>query len=376
MKVGTTTLVTHTYGANNGNLLSSAYGNGFTVEYVYDSLNRVTKAKYNGTIQYEYVYNAMGQLAEYTDHRSEVSYTYYYDLIGRLLRTEGSDGTRYETSYDNVDKVTEVSYTYEGERREMTYSYSDRDNLPETTGWGSNRSKTQSYDALGRLNQSSIATGSSTITSTYGYLDKDTTNTTAIVNETEVLMFDGKTTIMWKEIALFFLCLYLIRFALDLYMIKRFQKIAAAFKNPTAELSSVKDKALRHRKLCDWFSSGPWNKGICSIYNGLCCIAASIELLEGNETAFLLHMNETKRDQLYSPKFFMLAIYHRTKGNHTLAMQYRQAYAKATPENKQYETILSYLFEGIGDISLVRQAAQGVINNPAIIKLLEENGLR
>ena len=112
MKVGTTTLVTHTYGANNGNLLSSAYGNGFTVEYVYDFLDRVTKVKYNGTIQYEYVYNAMGQLAEYTDHRSEVSYTYYYDLIGRLLRTEGSDGTRYETSYDNVDKVTEVSYTY------------------------------------------------------------------------------------------------------------------------------------------------------------------------------------------------------------------------------------------------------------------------
>ena len=68
----------------------------------------------------------MGQLAEYTDHENEVSYTYYYDLIGRLLRTEGSDGTRYETAYDNVDKVTEVSYTYEGERREMTYSYSDR----------------------------------------------------------------------------------------------------------------------------------------------------------------------------------------------------------------------------------------------------------
>lgn len=56
--------MTHTYGANNGNLLSSAYGNGFTVEYVYDSLDRVTKAKYNGTIQYEYVYNAMGQRPE------------------------------------------------------------------------------------------------------------------------------------------------------------------------------------------------------------------------------------------------------------------------------------------------------------------------
>ena len=51
VKVGTTTLVTHTYGANNGNLLSSAYGNGFTVEYVYDSLDRVTKVKWNYPIR-------------------------------------------------------------------------------------------------------------------------------------------------------------------------------------------------------------------------------------------------------------------------------------------------------------------------------------
>ena len=54
-KVGSNTLVTYTYGANNGNLLTTTYGeNGMVIENVYDRLDRVTEIKYNGISKYQY----------------------------------------------------------------------------------------------------------------------------------------------------------------------------------------------------------------------------------------------------------------------------------------------------------------------------------
>ena len=61
-KAGNVTLNTNTYGANNGNLLTSTYGNGFIKEYMYDKYDRVTSVKYSGTEKFTYSYNADGLL--------------------------------------------------------------------------------------------------------------------------------------------------------------------------------------------------------------------------------------------------------------------------------------------------------------------------
>ena len=60
--------MTNTYGAKNGLLIKSTYGNGAYVENVYDRYDRVTGIKYNGTQQFGYVYNANGLVSKHTDN--------------------------------------------------------------------------------------------------------------------------------------------------------------------------------------------------------------------------------------------------------------------------------------------------------------------
>ena len=45
----TYTLAQYEYAPNNGNLIKTTYGNGNTVELVYDIFDRVVEEKYNGT---------------------------------------------------------------------------------------------------------------------------------------------------------------------------------------------------------------------------------------------------------------------------------------------------------------------------------------
>ena len=59
--------MTNTYGAKNGLLIKSTYGNGAYVENVYDRYDRVTGIKYNGTQQFGYVYNANGLVRQSGD---------------------------------------------------------------------------------------------------------------------------------------------------------------------------------------------------------------------------------------------------------------------------------------------------------------------
>ena len=79
-----TTLVTNTYNANN--LLTQAlYGNGQTVSYLYDNLDRLiskTPSGVNGL--YSYVYNKNGQMGIVKDTVNGYDTKYLYDLAGRL----------------------------------------------------------------------------------------------------------------------------------------------------------------------------------------------------------------------------------------------------------------------------------------------------
>ena len=85
--------MTNTYGAKNGLLIKSTYGNGAYVENVYDRYDRVTGIKYNGTQQFGYVYNANGLVSKHMDNINGKTYYYTYDLIGRLQRTDVNDGS-------------------------------------------------------------------------------------------------------------------------------------------------------------------------------------------------------------------------------------------------------------------------------------------
>ena len=60
--IGTKMLMKNQYGANNGLLIKSTYGNGDYVENEYDYYDRITGVKYNGTKLFSYVYNSDEEL--------------------------------------------------------------------------------------------------------------------------------------------------------------------------------------------------------------------------------------------------------------------------------------------------------------------------
>lgn len=64
--------------------------------------------------------------------------------------------------------------------------------------------------------------------------------------------------IMWKEIAIILIILYLIRCLTDLYIIKEYKKILNSFF--ADEWRGLEQKIEKHQKLCNIFSNGPFNK--------------------------------------------------------------------------------------------------------------------
>ena len=71
-KFGTKTLMTNTYAPNNGKLTSSTYGNGTSINYVYDNLDRIVSLRYNNNEQtaFNYTYNRFGSVSAITDTAS------------------------------------------------------------------------------------------------------------------------------------------------------------------------------------------------------------------------------------------------------------------------------------------------------------------
>lgn len=121
----------------------------------------------------------------------------------------------------------------------------------------------------------------------------------------------GTVQIMWKEIGIGLLGLYILRNILDVYMVKKYKKIVSLFGK--IETNQLKAKAEKHLKLCDFFSIGPWNKQIYFIYNGLCWLLSSISLIENNDRRFLEYLEMVKKEKEFEIKPFALFLYYRSK---------------------------------------------------------------
>ena len=76
----------------------------------------------------------------------------------------GDDGSYIKTSYDNVDKSTQLHYKFNGQRRDVYFGYSSKDNLPLTVKFGANSAYVveNNYDELTRLKFKTYTLGSST----------------------------------------------------------------------------------------------------------------------------------------------------------------------------------------------------------------------
>ncbi len=199
VKVDSQTLATNTYKSNNGLLEQQEYGNGFSVGYVYDFLDREISRSYNGVTKFYWTYNADGNLARYTESSGRVL-EYLYDDIGRLLQVSGADGSYVKTSYDKLDKSTDLHYKTGSQPRDVYFNYSDKDNLPLNVKFGpsSKYIVENTYDDLTRLKTRTYAVPgtSSKLSASYGYADWTSTKdrTTGTVRGIDYAYVSGGLT--------------------------------------------------------------------------------------------------------------------------------------------------------------------------------------
>lgn len=178
--------------------------------------------------------------------------------------------------------------------------------------------------------------------------------------------------IMWKEIAIIFVVVFLIRIACDIYLFVSHKQVAKSFF--AQNFSGLKQKTMTVKKMCRFFSSGAGHKTIVLMYNDCCCILASIALLEGNEEQFLIHLSGIMKEESYEAKSFMLALYHLSKGNSDVAAKHYEHYLSCNHENPHMQTIMTHLFvptDTTNESETIRMAA-AQLKNHAIVKLLND----
>ncbi|MBQ8387629.1 MAG: hypothetical protein IJX46_01725 [Clostridia bacterium] len=116
VKVGSTTLASYTYNDNNGKISTMTYGNGLTVKYLYDELDRTSEILYNtgsgGAFETvaEYTYDNGGRLYSSKDYNTGDTTYYKYDPSGKLLQTYSAT-----TDTDKIGYTGEFAYNEKGE---------------------------------------------------------------------------------------------------------------------------------------------------------------------------------------------------------------------------------------------------------------------
>lgn len=181
-KVGTATLSTNTYAANNGALISTEYGTGDKIENKYDELGNLKKviATPDGKSskeKYTWAYNSAGVTTIHRDYENGRRYFYRYDSLGRLITQEirsnedvnhthiGSIGYEYDLR-NNLTKlgieignrnVPQQTYYY-GEAGVDGSANAGKDNLLTRYQLTSSRYIDYKYDALNRLQYKKIST--------------------------------------------------------------------------------------------------------------------------------------------------------------------------------------------------------------------------
>ena len=173
--------------AGNVQTVGSSNVNGTSINYSYDSLNRLASVKdnnlpsLNGGVT-NYNYDAVGNLQNYV-YPNAVTTTYNYNSLNRLSSMHASTPVSGLSSYSytlgaagNRTSVSELG------GRKVTYTYDDLYRLTGETitadSHGINGTVSYAYDAVGnRLSRASSLPGISTQTSTYDPNDRLTNDT-------------------------------------------------------------------------------------------------------------------------------------------------------------------------------------------------------
>ena len=178
-KVGSQSLASYSYGANNGPILSSTYGTGQNVSYAYDEFGNVETRKYNGKPAFNWYSDRGGNIIRENDYLNKRLTDFTYDTTGRLVRQTVADSSvtgssnkllfGFEYSYDLNNNITQLvtKTTDKTVKNKFTFG---KDNLPATFTLSTGKKVDYTYDGLNRLTKTSLTTSTNTpIDTTYTY---------------------------------------------------------------------------------------------------------------------------------------------------------------------------------------------------------------
>lgn len=197
-------LVSRTYEANNGNLASEQYANGYTYLYIYDGLDRVKEVRLKDPenreyVLYRYAYDREGNLAAEYDIRQDIGREtivtrYYYDISGRLAYLRNDQDEDYRFAYDLNDNLTKTVQKNKFREQGTEYTY-DKDNRETSTKTAAKTFMTV-YDALGRTKSRTWNTAAPYTTE---YIYQDGVNGSKSTQVQKVKNGNGETTYQYDK---------------------------------------------------------------------------------------------------------------------------------------------------------------------------------
>ena len=128
IKIGNTTYASYVYAPNNGKLIQTTYGNGYSEKYVYDHLDRLVELWYTeeevteDTVwlcKYRYTYTDHGEQCRIEDPVNNQTTLFRYDaygkLLGKTITDSQDDRIVYGISYiyDDQDRVVVRASSYD-----------------------------------------------------------------------------------------------------------------------------------------------------------------------------------------------------------------------------------------------------------------------
>ena len=166
VKVGSQTLESNTYYANNGPLESVTYANGYEVKNTYDNNFRLINQKKGKTGDWAETvneYDEYDNLQKREDKKNGITYRYRYDLTDRLNAMDNTRGQKVRIAYDDKNRVSSIINKVGEHQVKTGFVYGDAESgqlpglLYKLRADGTNRS-ILSYDSMARL-QSRLLSG-------------------------------------------------------------------------------------------------------------------------------------------------------------------------------------------------------------------------
>ena len=149
-------LIKYEYDKTNNKPLKNIYGNGTTIELLYDEKDNLAGRKINGELKYEYKYNSMREVVKKIDHENNRTTDLKFDFSGRKGSLIDTDGTSRIYKFDLNNNISEINKKQFNREDKVTFAYNGDNRLTDSKYYESETiisEQKNEYDVLGRINK-------------------------------------------------------------------------------------------------------------------------------------------------------------------------------------------------------------------------------